>query len=229
MKILSKIIKYEINDLLRSKWLIIYGVFFWLCTDLLFRFGSSGGAVVVSLMNIVLIFIPLVSLIFGMIYLYNSREFIELLLTQPIDRKRMFQGMYFGLSLPLCFAYILGIYIPALYIGIDSNSQSAFFNLILTGIALTFIFTAIAFLISTKFEDKLKGLGIAILTWLFFIVIYDGTVLLVLFFFSDYPLDNISIIGEANENSISNPFDGNPLFATFTAVVLNFLTFTRAL
>jgi len=109
MKILTKIVRYEFHDLLRSKWLIVYTLFFWICADLLFRFGSSGASVVISLMNIVLIFIPLVTLIFGMIYLYNSREFIELLLTQPVDRKQMFQGMYLGLSLPLCAAFIINI------------------------------------------------------------------------------------------------------------------------
>ena len=109
MKIILKIIRYELHDLIRSKWLISYGLFFWVVTDLLFRFGSSGASVVVSLMNIVLIIIPLVSLIFGMIYLYNSREFMELLLTQPVDRKQVFLGMFLGLSLPLSMIYLIGI------------------------------------------------------------------------------------------------------------------------
>ena len=223
MKIITKIIRYEFHDLLRSKWLVVYTLFFWICADLLFRFGSSGASVVISLMNIVLIFIPLVTLIFGMIYLYNSREFIELLLTQPVDRKQMFQGMYLGLSLPLCVAFIVGINLPILYIGLDSQSQGAFFNLTVTGTALTFIFTALAFYISTKFEDKIKGLGIAVLTWLFFIVIYDGIVMLLLFLFADYPLDNISIAF-----SLLNPIDLGRIFLLLQLDISALMGYTGA-
>ena len=223
MNILLKIVRYEFRDLLRSKWLVIYTLFFWICADLLFRFGSSGANVVISLMNIVLIFIPLVTLIFGMIYLYNSREFIELLLTQPVDRKQMFQGMYFGLSLPLCAAFIVGINLPAIYIGLDSESQGAYLNLTITGIALTFIFTALAFYISTKFEDKIKGLGIAVLTWMFFIVIYDGIVMLLLFLFAEYPLDNISIAF-----SLLNPIDLGRIFLLMQLDVSALMGYTGA-
>ena len=65
----------------RSKWLLVYTLFFWLSTDLLYRFAGTGAQIVISMLNIVLIIIPLVSLVFGVIYLYSSREFIELLLT----------------------------------------------------------------------------------------------------------------------------------------------------
>jgi len=223
MKILSKIIRYELNDLLRSRWLVVYGTFFWLSTDLLFRFGGSGAHVVLSLMNVVLILIPLVALIFGMIYLYNSREFIELLLTQPVDRKRMFWGMYLGLALPLTFAFLCGIGIPALYSRIDTQSQAAFIFLAVTGIALTFIFTALAFFISTRFEDKIKGLGSAVLIWLFFIFIYDGLIMMVLFMFAEYPLDNVSIV-----LSMLNPIDLGRIFLLLQLDISALMGYTGA-
>jgi len=223
MKIITKIMRYELRDLLRSKWLVFYGIFFWISADLLFRFGSSGASVVISLMNIVLIFIPLVTLIFGMIYLYSSREFIELLLTQPVDRKQIFRGMYLGLSLPLCVVFTAGINLPLIYMGIDPQSQNAFINLNITGIALTFIFTALAFFVSTKFEDKLKGLGIAVLIWLFFIVIYDGIVMLLLFLFAEYPLDNISIAF-----SLLNPIDLGRIFLLLQLDVSALMGYTGA-
>lgn len=223
MNILTKIMRYELHDLLRSKWLVIYGLFFWISTDILFRFGGSGASVVISLMNIVLILIPLVALIFGMIYIYNSREFIELLLTQPVDRKQMFRGMYLGLSLPLCIIFLAAIHIPLLYTPIDAQSQSAFINLAITGSALTFIFTALAFYISTKFEDKIKGLGTAVLIWLFFIVIYDGIILTLLFIFADYPLDNASIIF-----SLLNPIDLGRIFLLLQLDVAALMGYTGA-
>jgi len=223
MNIIFKIIRYELNDLLRSKWLLSYGLFFLVVTDLLFRFGSSGASVVVSLMNIVLIIIPLVSMIFGMIYLYNSREFMELLLTQPVDRKHVFLGMFLGLSVPLGIVFLIGIYLPLLYMTIDVQSISAYLNLGITGLVLTLIFTALAFYFSTKFEDKIKGLGFAVILWLFFIVIYDGILLIILFLFADYPLDNISII-----LSLINPVNLGRIFLLLQLDVSALMGYTGA-
>ncbi len=223
MNILSKIIKYELHDLLRSKWLLAYGIFFWISTDILFRFGGSGGHVVLSLMNIVLILIPLVALLFGMIYIYNSREFIELLLTQPVDRRNMFWGMYLGLAFPLALAFVAGVGIPMLYSRIDAQSQMAFINLLVSGIVLTFIFCGLAFYFSNRFEDKIKGLGLAVLVWLFFILIYDGIIMLLLFIFADYPLDKISIAF-----SLLNPIDLGRIYLLMQLDVAALMGYTGA-
>jgi Cu-processing system permease protein len=174
-------------------------------------------------MNIVLIIIPLVSLIFGMIYLYNSREFMELLLTQPVARKHVFLGMFFGISVPLALIYLIGIYLPFQYSGIDMQNTNAYLNLGVTGIVLTFIFTALAFYLSTIFEDKVKGLGLAVLLWLFFIVIYDGIILIVLFVFADYPLDNISIVF-----SLINPINLGRIFLLLQLDVAALMGYTGA-
>lgn len=222
MNILTKIIRYEVNDLMRSKWLFVYGLFFWAFTDLLFRFGGDGSRVVLSMMNVVLILIPLVALIFGMIYLYNSREFIELLLTQPVDRKHMFWGMYLGLVLPLSLAFLTGVNLPLIYMD-STDSLPAFLNLSITGFGLTAIFTALAFYFSTRFEDRIKGLGSAVLVWLFFIVIYDGIIMFILFLFADYPIDNVSIA-----LSMLNPIDLGRIFMLLQLDISALMGYTGA-
>ncbi len=73
---------------------------------------------------------------------------------------------------------------------------------------LTFIFIALSFLISVKQDDKSKGLGLAILIWLVLAVVYDGFVLLIIYNFQDYPLENTMIVLTA-----LNPIDlGRILF-----------------
>ncbi|GIV59719.1 MAG: hypothetical protein KatS3mg043_0808 [Rhodothermaceae bacterium] len=37
----AKIIKYELHDVVRSKWVAFYGVFFLLLTEGLLRFGGA--------------------------------------------------------------------------------------------------------------------------------------------------------------------------------------------
>ena len=87
----AKIIRYELRDVLRSRSLIAYALFFLLVMEALLRFGD-GAKAAVSLMNIVLLLIPLVSVVFGTMYLYGAREFTELLLAQPVHRAQLFAG-----------------------------------------------------------------------------------------------------------------------------------------
>ncbi|MFN2373479.1 MAG: ABC transporter permease [Cyclonatronaceae bacterium] len=186
-----KIIKYQLQDVIRSRWIIFYTLFFWLITDALFRFGGSGEHVILSLMNVVLIVIPLVSIVLGAMYLYNSREYIELLLSQPITRTSLFSGLYAGLTIPLASGFALGILAPFAYHGgLTSGGASGVFFLVFVGILLTVVFTALAFSIALRFEDKIKGLGLSLVLWLFFSVIYDGLILFIIYLFSYYPLQN---------------------------------------
>lgn len=73
-----KILKYELADVVRGRWLPAYAGFFLLATEALLRFGGTGEAALLSLMNVVLFVAPLMSLIFGAVYLYGAREFTAL-------------------------------------------------------------------------------------------------------------------------------------------------------
>ncbi len=90
MSAARKVLGYSLSNLLRNWWVLGYGLLFLLLTDALFRFGGGGPRVAASLMNVVLIVIPLVSVVFGTLYFSNSREFIELLLAQPVGRRALF-------------------------------------------------------------------------------------------------------------------------------------------
>jgi len=208
MNLVAKILKYEFHNTIRSKWVILYTLFFFLVGYSLFSFSGDVNKAYISLMNIVIIIIPLVSLIFGSIYLYNSREFIEMMLSQPIDRKSLFIGIYFGTSIPLSSAFVVGILVPFILFGKVAGQIDGLTVLILTGVALTFIFAALSFLITVLQDDKAKGLGFSILLWLILAVIYDGLVLFIVYYFEEYPLEKIMIA-----LSIINPIDlGRILF-----------------
>ncbi|MBT8391828.1 MAG: ABC transporter permease subunit [Ignavibacteriaceae bacterium] len=208
MNLMMKVLRYEIHNTIRSKWVILYTFFFFLLGYTLFSLSSDVNKAYISLMNIVLIVIPLVSLIFGAIYLYSSREFIEMMLSQPIDRKSLFTGIYFGTSIPLAAGYLIGIVTPFLIFGKVKEQTEGLMFLVLIGIALTFVFTAISFLITVLQDDKAKGLGLIILIWLIFSVIYDGIMLFVVYYFEEYPLEKVIIA-----LSVINPIDlGRILF-----------------
>lgn len=64
----------------------------------------------------------------------------------------------------------------------------------LVGWLLTVIFTALALLAVVLTRDKAKGIGLAIMLWLFFALLFDGLVLFLLFQLGDYPLEKPMIV-----------------------------------
>lgn len=190
MNVTAKVAGYEIRDVLRSRWLIGYTLFFVLVTDVLFRFGGGGEKALLSLVNVVLFVIPLVSIVFSTVYLYHAREFIELLLAQPIKRRQVFIGLYCGLTLPISLSFVAAVCIPFIvHRGMATAQPGTFAALLLAGIALTLVFTALAFLIVARTEDRIKGLGLAVALWLLLALLYDGLVLLIVSIMADYPME----------------------------------------
>ncbi len=198
-----KILKYSFYDLMRSRWSYVYFFFYLLLGVVLLFLNNNLSKAVITLMNVIITLVPLIGTIFGVMYYYNSKEFTELLLAQPIKRTSIFIGQYLGVALSLSMSLILGLGLPFVFYGIFMSSAIWDFTLLLvTGTFLTLIFTALAFNIALSNENKIKGFGYAILLWLFLAVIYDGIFLMSLVFFEDYPLDKFSLIG-----SMFNPID----------------------
>jgi len=190
MTVAIKVLKQEVSNLRRSRWILVYGLLLVALSDALLRFGGGGPRSVISLLNVVLILVPLVSLVFGTMYLYAAREFIELLLAQPVGRAALFLGLYGGLAVPLIVVFVLGVGLPFLWSAGPGESVAAPLGLLLlSGALLTATFTAIAFLISLIFDDRAKGLGVAILLWLGATAVYDALLVLVVTTFGDYSLE----------------------------------------
>jgi Cu-processing system permease protein len=172
-----------------------------------------------SLLNIVLIVVPLISMVFSTIHWYNSYEFIELMLTQPISRKKVLLSEFSGISTSLLTAFLIGVGIPVLLYAFNSTG----FALLLIGSLLTLVFTAIAFLTSVSSKDKARGIGIVLMLWFYFALIYDGLVLLVLFSFSDYPLEKLTLF-----LSSLNPIDLGRIYLMLQMDVSALMGYTGA-
>lgn len=198
-----KIFKYSFFDLLRSRWTYFYFLFFAIVTGGLLHLSGQVSAAITSLLNIVVILIPLISTLYGIIYYYNSTEFTELLLAQPVRRRAIFLGQYLGLFVSLGASFLLGVLLPAVAFGpFQWNHWIDLLYLMGIGTLLTAIFTAIAFLIAIKQTNRMKGFALAILTWLFLAVLYDGLFIISLLLFENYPLEKFSLIA-----TMLNPID----------------------
>lgn len=189
MTIVMLVLQAGLRDLARNRWVVAYAMGFLLITEGLFWFGGTGPQVALSLLNVVLMVVPLVALIFGTIHVYASREFVELLLAQPVPRAQLFIGQFLGLALPLAGAFAVGAGIPFAWHAGAGTGGGALLALFAAGIALSVSFAAIATWIALRTDDRLKGVGLALGVWLATTVVYDGLVLAAAAAFADYPLE----------------------------------------
>jgi Cu-processing system permease protein len=185
-----KISKYVLYDIMRNKVVIAYTLLLFIISMSFFQMEENSSKAVMSLLNIVLIVVPLVSVVFSTIHWYNSYEFIELMLTQPVSRRKVLLSELGGISSSLVTAFLVGVGLPVLFYDFNSTGIA----LILVGSMLTLVFTSLAFFTSVKSKDKARGIGSALLMWFYFALIYDGLVLIVLFGFSDYPMEKITLL-----------------------------------
>ena len=139
-----KILKYSFYDLMRSRWSYVYFAFYLLLGTVLLFLNNDLSKAVITLMNVIIVLVPLIATIFGVMYYYNSKEFTELLLAQPLKRSTIFLGLYLGVAFSLVMSLILGLGLPFVLYGLfKSNAIWDFSLLLITGAFLTFIFTAL--------------------------------------------------------------------------------------
>jgi Cu-processing system permease protein len=215
-----KLSKYILYDILRSKIILAYIIFLLIVSVSMFQMEENSGKAMLSLLNIVLIVLPLVSLIFTTIHYYNSYEFIELMSSQPMSRTRILLSEYTGVAISLLSALLIGIGIPVLLFAANPTGYALLF----TAFCLTLVFTSIAFLASVIARDKARGIGFTLLLWFYFALIYDGLVLLILFSFSDYPLEKLTLLLSA-----LNPIDLGRIFIMLKMDISALMGYTGAL
>ncbi|MFA7444731.1 MAG: ABC transporter permease subunit [Flavobacteriaceae bacterium] len=186
---MNKIVKIIFLDILKNKIVLAYMLMLAVLSWSSFALEDNTAKGLLTILNVILFTVPLVSVLFATIYIYNSTEFIELLLSQPVKRKKIWVGLFTGLSLSLVIAFLLGSGIPLLIYSADSVG----FMMIVVGCLISVVFAALAFLSSILTRDKAKGIGISIMLWLYFALIFDGIVLFLLFQLSDYPIENAMV------------------------------------
>src|SRR5687768_1346102 len=189
MNVTMRIASYAVRDLARSRWLAAYSAFFMIATFALLQFSDSQAKAMLSLVNVVLLIVPLANVVFGTMYLQASREFVELLLAQPIRRGELFSGLFLGLATPVSLAVVGGIGIPLVVMGASRETLAAGAVVALMAAALGAVFTGIAAVVAYGIEDRVRGIVAAIGSWLMLAVIYDAIVIMVATRLAEYPIE----------------------------------------
>lgn len=218
-----QIAQFGMRDLARSRWLAVYTLFFAAGTWALFRFSDTEQKAILSLVNVALFVVPLAGIVFGVIYLYASREFVELMLAQPVARKQLFAGLYLGLVGSMAGAAAIGLGVPLLFFSRTVESLVPSLTLVAMTVSLSCAFTGLAAIIAYHVEDRVRGLALALGIWLVLAIVWDGLVLILATQFADYPIER-AMLGAM----VANPIDLARLLLLFQFDVAALLGYTGA-
>ncbi len=217
---MNKTAKFIIFDILKNKIVVLYTLILFLVSWSVLGLEENVNKAILSLLNVVILLVPLVSVIFSTIYVYNSSQFIELLLSQPVARGKIWLGIFVGISMAMILAFLFGCALPILlYADIVTG-----FSLIISGSFLSVIFVAFAMLSSILSKDRAKGIGISIFIWIFFSLVYDGILLMLMFQLADYPIE-----GAMAGLTAVNPIDLSRIFVLLQLDVASMLGVTGAI
>ncbi len=186
---MNRLIKIILIDILKNRIVLAYTLILGILSWSSFALEDNASKGILTILNVILFTVPLVSVLFSTIYIYNSSEFIELLLGQPIKRAKIWVSLFISLSLSMVLAFLVGAGIPLALNSPDSIGVM----MLATGTLISIIFVALAFLSSILTRDKAKGIGIAIMSWLYFALLFDGIVLFLLFQLAEYPIENAMV------------------------------------
>ena len=87
------ITKFVITDILKNRIILFYVLILGLFSWSVFSLEDNISKGILCLLNIILLTVPLISIIFSNIYMYNSAEFIELLVSQPVKRSSIWAAL----------------------------------------------------------------------------------------------------------------------------------------
>jgi len=182
------IAKQEFVINLRNKWVISFAALYAILTFLISYFGmvTSGysgfqdfARTSTSLINLSGFIVPLFSLLLGVFSFISNKEYLELMVAQPVTRFQVIIGKYLGLLFTLIGATIIGFTIPGILVALAIGTEGGlgYALVILYSLFLGVIFTGCAVLISQISNRQQIALGAAIGIWVFYEVVYGLLIL----------------------------------------------------
>jgi len=181
--------RHELLLAVRSRWLHLFAVVFAVLALVVASAGYilSGGyglqdfaRTAASLVQLVLLIVPLTALTFGALALLPERGAAEMLFAQPVSRARILAGRYLGVFASLAAAQAIGFGLAGLVLHRQSGQTGlgAFVVVVTVSLALTAVFLSIAAMLAqARAARRARVLALALVVWFVAVVLYDVGVL----------------------------------------------------
>jgi Cu-processing system permease protein len=176
----------ELTLALRSRWTQIFAAVFGVLAAAVAGAGYvlSGGHGVqdfartaVSLVQLVLLLVPLTALVIGVLSLAPERGAAELMFSQPVSRATILLGKLLGLWEALGAAQAVGFGAAGLFVYVQSGADGVggFLLLVLASLLTTAIFLGLAALLAAGSvgRKRVRALALALVVWFVAVVFLD--------------------------------------------------------
>ena len=185
LSVLMTIARRELRESLRNRWLWLYAAGFAALALALSRAGLAAagyaglggfGRTAASLVNALLLFVPLMGLSVGANALAGDRERGTLLylLAQPVSRSEVFWGKALGAALGLTAALALGFGLAgAVLAGGAPADAGTYVSLAVYSLLLGLANLGLGFVLSSLTRKAAAATGAAILAWLVLVFLSD--------------------------------------------------------
>ncbi len=185
-----KVFKYEFYNLIRSPAIWLYSLFLFFITAGFTWFTEDPSKTTSAVLTLTIFLMPIITMTISIMDYYNSREFVELLLSYPLKRGDVYTGKFFAQILSLVIAYSIGYLVP---IVIKGWFYEYTLSLYISGIMLTGVFVSLSLMFGVLNDDKVSGLAFVVGFWLFSTLGYDTLVLGIALYLRNYPVEKIVI------------------------------------
>lgn len=177
--------RYELVLAVRSRWLQIFAAVF---AGLALAVASSGyilsgghgvqdfSRTAVSLVQLVLLLVPLAALVFGSLALTSERGAAELLYSQPVSRGRILLGRVLGVWAALSGAELVGFGLAGIVLSWQAGAEGLdrYAALAGTAVAITGVFLSVAALLASgNTGRRTRVLALALVVWFLAVVLFD--------------------------------------------------------
>ena len=182
--------EHELVLAVRSRWLQTFAAVFAVLVLLVAASGYvlSGGSgfqefsrTATSLVELVLLIIPLTAITFGVTQLTPDRGAAELLFAQPIARSVVLVGRVIGLWLALVAAQALGFGAAGLVVFARTGAYGVwrFVGVMVSSAVLTAIYLSLAALVSAGATSRRRArvLAVGLVVWFASVVLFDAAAL----------------------------------------------------
>lgn len=178
--------RQELVLALRSRWTQTFAVVFAALALAVAASGYvlSGGAGIqdfsrtaASLVQLVLLLVPLTAVVIGVLTLAGERGSAELVFSQPVSRRTILLGKLLGLFEALAAAQAMGFGAAGVVVFSQSGGEGlgGFLLLVLGSLVLTAVFLAIAAILAAGVaaRRRARALALALVVWFVAVILFD--------------------------------------------------------
>ena len=186
---ISLVAAREVRESMRSRWFVLAAGAFLVLSLALSWVGLAGAErsgfagfdrTSASLLNLVLLFVPLITLALGGLGIAGELEdgSLAMVLAQPVTRAEVFAGKYLGLLASVWMAVLAGFGTTGVVVGLSTGgSSTAFLGLVGLTLLLASATLSIGTLLSVALRSRARVVGAAFTVWLLLVYVSDlGTI-----------------------------------------------------